>query len=1715
MKRNSEPNEGIGRRDRPYYLKRPRPQRCKGRIYLKRPRNRPAPRGDRHSSSQEFPSPGVGETDALERRTQPKGSVKCCTLDRIGKSMDLILEPSGQIVAVDPRIVAILGYAESSLIGTPWIDYVDGRDRPFVLQTSAPILGDRNGNLVPNPMTIPPFRLTTRDGAAIWVEATIARQISDRRVRLSCRRTAQPPRNESQPGVGLQEVIRPMWRAIAAGRIDWNHCLAEIGKALGVTGATIARWRVGGDLDLPRAVRLEGCWGRVPDCCAERDEWTVLLDAIPPFTGAGVVAIADCQALPAGAIGSDRSLDEAGVRALLCIPIRPAPGSATDNPRTALPEGRICLYDDRGSHYWSPEQIQPLEWLAEAIAGLWERDDASASDAAPCSQSRQCEATQDALENSERRYRELLELSFEAILIHHHGQIIWSNAAAARLLGAAVAGELEGRSVFDFVTPPYREIVRQRIENVTTGQPTPTVEEQFIRLDGETIDVEVTAMPIAYDGRPCIQVFVRDISARAKAVADVRSRARQQQAVAQLGQRALKGIPTAVLMQDAVQLVADTLAVEYCKILELLPDPGDDRDAPASFLVRAGVGWKSGIVGRARVEASQRSQAGYTLRQGESTIVQDLRTETRFEGMPLLHEHGVISGMTAIIGHPPHRTPPSGTHPELALVSEVPFVGILGVHSRKLREFSADDLHFLEAIANILAAAIDRERSDARAYIMQRAIAECANGIVITDARSRDNPIVYVNPSFEQISGYSAREAIGRNCRFLQGGDRDQSSLETVRWAIARGQNCHGILRNYRKDGSMFWNELSISPIRNEAGEVSHFIGIQSDITYRVEADVRLRESHEQTIAILESIADGFVALDADFCLTYINRTAESLLTERQGEAIGQSFWDAFPEAIAAAFESEYRRAIAEQVSIAFEAFYPEDNRWLAIHAYPAREGLSVYFQDITANRRAQEALRESEQRYRRIVETMTEGVWSLDAEGNTTFINRQLARMLGVRVEQAIGKPWLSFVDPKHRPWAELFLEQVRQGHTQQQDVRFRQADGGDRWTIVSANAGQPGDSKAGILLTIADISDRKQAEMALARQIRRERLMVKIQNRIRQSLDLDDILQTTVGEVRPFLQADRVLIYQFKPDWNGQIVVESVEPGWLPLLGMEIKDTCFNDRFVESYLDGRIGAIADLERSKLSQCHKTLLSEFQVKANLVVPIVKSLGQGHPSGDPSRESPQRRLWGLLVAHHCSQPRQWLPQEIDLLQQLATQLGIAIEQSELYETVRQIGSDLEIQVRNRTAELQQSLEFAHVVRRITQKVGESLDEGQILQTAVREIAQVLEIDYCCAALYDGDRTTATICYEYSTDDVGSGLGQVLKIADARKIYEQLWRGEYFLSYDRGRVPLIDPQALGDLACPDLDRMLQARILVPIFDDRGTIGHLSVLHSQVRTWSDIEIRLLQQVAAHCAIALRQARLYEASLAQVRELEKVNRLKDEFLSTVSHELRTPMANMKMAIQMLKIGYKQYDPNLTNDLEKQEAIAAKLSRYFQILDDECHREISLINDLLDLQRLDSGLAKEFTPVDLGEWLPQLLHGFHERARNRQQTIALELADNLPTLTTDVSGFERIVSELLNNACKYTPPGESIRLVACDAGDRLQLQVVNTGVEIPPNEIGHIFEKFYRVPSADPWKQGGTGLGLALVQKLATHLGGAIAVESASRVTCFTLELPWDLES
>jgi PAS domain S-box-containing protein len=124
--------------------------------------------------------------------------------------------------------------------------------------------------------------------------------------------------------------------------------------------------------------------------------------------------------------------------------------------------------------------------------------------------------------------------------------------------------------------------------------------------------------------------------------------------------------------------------------------------------------------------------------------------------------------------------------------------------------------------------------------LRERAIDASANGILITDARRPDQPITYVNRAFERLTGYAASEAIGRNCRFLQGNDRNQPGVQAIRQAIREQREGHAELRNYRKDGSMFWNDLFIAPVRDGSGAVTHFVGVQNDVTARKQAELEL-----------------------------------------------------------------------------------------------------------------------------------------------------------------------------------------------------------------------------------------------------------------------------------------------------------------------------------------------------------------------------------------------------------------------------------------------------------------------------------------------------------------------------------------------------------------------------------------------------------------------------------------------------------------------------------------------------------------------------------------------------------------------------------------------------------------------------------------------------------------------------------------------------------
>lgn len=231
--------------------------------------------------------------------------------------------------------------------------------------------------------------------------------------------------------------------------------------------------------------------------------------------------------------------------------------------------------------------------------------------------------------------------------------------------------------------------------------------------------------------------------------------------------------------------------------------------------------------------------------------------------------------------------------------------------------------------------------ADLDAGVMAACLRAAGSAMTIADARLPGMPLVWVNPAFERLTGHSAAEAIGRSCSFLQGTDRRQPELAAIRRALARGEAVDVTLRNYRRDGELFWNRLVLTPVRDRDGLLAHYVGVQTDVTARVQAERR-------TAGVLDRIEDAFFALDREHRIRLVNRRLEALLEQRPGALIGSGVWEAFPDGVGARLHARAMRAAREMTPAIFREYWPTGARWIEARMFPAREGVSVYLRDVT-----------------------------------------------------------------------------------------------------------------------------------------------------------------------------------------------------------------------------------------------------------------------------------------------------------------------------------------------------------------------------------------------------------------------------------------------------------------------------------------------------------------------------------------------------------------------------------------------------------------------------------------------------------------------------------------------------------------------------------------------------------------------------------------------
>lgn len=529
---------------------------------------------------------------------------------------------------------------------------------------------------------------------------------------------------------------------------------------------------------------------------------------------------------------------------------------------------------------------------------------------------------------------------------------------------------------------------------------------------------------------------------------------------------------------------------------------------------------------------------------------------------------------------------------------------------------------------------------------------------------------------------------------------------------------------------------------------------LERDRLARLEAET----ARQQAKTILESITDAFVEVDHEWRYTYVNQQAERLLQRQRQELLGRRIWDVFPEAVNSVFYEQYHKAVAEQTSIIFEAFYPPLDAWSEVHAYPSKNGLSIYFQDITERKRSQEALRQSEARFRRLFEADIIGIFFATLSGNVTNANDAFLQMVGyTHAELHHGLINWDAMTPLHAHDENqaAFAQLLEAGACVPFEQEFICKDGSHLPVVVGAALLdrppiEPNQfTEPMVVAFVLDLSARKQAENALQRQNWRVQLFSELALKIRQSLNIEDILQTTVTELQTAFQFDRALILRLLPNGQAKVVTEAVAPGCTSIIERNITDDCFGPEYLQKYVRGRVYSIIDRETASVVPCLVNFMREFEIRAKLVVPILL----------------KDELWGLLIAHQCAKPRQWTDFETELLQQLADQIGIALTQAQLLE--QETRQHLELSRSN--TELQQ---FAYIASHDLQEPLRMVTSYlQLLQRRYQGKLDADADDFIGYAV-DGATRMRTLIHDLLTYSRIGTRGQPFELIDCAGVVEQ-------------------------------------------------------------------------------------------------------------------------------------------------------------------------------------------------------------------------------------------------------------------------------------------------------------------------------------------------------
>jgi len=549
-----------------------------------------------------------------------------------------------------------------------------------------------------------------------------------------------------------------------------------------------------------------------------------------------------------------------------------------------------------------------------------------------------------------------------------------------------------------------------------------------------------------------------------------------------------------------------------------------------------------------------------------------------------------------------------------------------------------------------------------------------------------DGTVTFVNEAFCRFFGLKREEIIAQHYKPIVFEEDRERVVELIN-SISSENPVVTIENRVIASQGVRWTHWINRGIFDDQGTLVELQCVGRDITDRKQVEQALSENEQKFRAIFNQTIQFIGLLQPNGVVLEANQTALDFAEITREEVVGKPFWEAKWWTISSKTQTQLKTAIASAAngeSIRYEVdVFGRDDQIITIDfslrpildevgrvtlLLPEGRDITEYQAALRERHKAEEALRSSQDFLQKVSNTVPHILYLFDLlKGTSIYLNQQSVTILGYSAEEFYHADPQWFIncfhpDDQHLCHIPSRFINLTDNEVLSTEYRFRHKNGEWRWLnrreVVFAR--DAGGTPMQILGSVEDINTRKQAEALLRQQAEGERLITEVTQQIRQSLNLSEVLNTTVNSIRQCLGSDSVAIYQLEPDGSGNFAAESVVDGY-PQGLEQIIHPFSRKRDFSHYYQGLPTVLHDIQESDFSADVFELIQLYQVKAAMVVPILN--GQD--------------LWGLLIVHQCGIPRYWQAFEVNLLQQLASQVAIAIQQSVLYQQLQAANEELQ------------------------------------------------------------------------------------------------------------------------------------------------------------------------------------------------------------------------------------------------------------------------------------------------------------------------------------------------------------------------------------------------------------------------------------------------------